>query len=142
MILWSKGLGKRELPFKLAEAQAAAAAGKLELRGMILAPKVRWDYKILLDGPDVIRFVRMLARPIIVRHLAAEYGLRLPLFFAAALVRCARDLLLFRGPAARGPSTPSPDRGRVGGGAPGLPILSPEGGERGQGAGTSVTRGA
>lgn len=97
MVLWSKGLGRRELPFRLAEADVGADGERLVLTGMIVAPRVRWDYRAVLDGDDVVRFVRLLGDPRIVRHLAATLGWRLPLRLAHAAWRGFVGLLRGRG---------------------------------------------
>lgn len=74
MRLASKGLGRLTLPFDLAEADITIENDELWFRGRIKEKKVNWDYRMRLDEPDIVNFVRLARDPQIVAFLARKSG--------------------------------------------------------------------
>ena len=94
MKLWSKGLGKIDLPLRLGSAETEAGAESVRLRGRIIEGKVNWSYVVAIDGADLIGFTRVVGDRRVLDHLARERGLRLLVGMAPALLRFVGRLLV------------------------------------------------
>ena len=75
MWLWSKGLGRLVLPMDFDKADVVVEDDRLILRGMIIAPKIRWDYWLSLEEKDVLDAMGIMADRHVMRHLARTGGL-------------------------------------------------------------------
>lgn len=83
MWLWSKGLGRLVLPMDFEKADVVVEDGRLVFKGLIVAPKIRWDYWLSLEEKDVLDAMGLMADRQVMLHLARTGGLR----FLTLLVR-------------------------------------------------------
>lgn len=76
MWLWSKGLGRLIMPmeFSKAEVQVDREGEALIVRGLIVAPKVHWDYTLSLQAKDLVDFMEVLTDRRVVAYLVREKG--------------------------------------------------------------------
>ncbi len=76
MWLWSKGLGRLVLPMDFDKAEVVVEDDRLVFKGLITAPKIRWDYWLSMEEKDVLDAMGIMADRGVMRHLAQEGGLR------------------------------------------------------------------
>lgn len=83
MWLWSKGLGRLVLPMDFSKAEVVVEDDRLVFKGLIIAPKIYWDYWLSLEEKDVLDAMAIMANRDVMRHLARTGGLK----FLTLLVR-------------------------------------------------------
>ena len=63
MWLWSIGLGRLIFRMDPGEAEVQCQEDKVTLTGWVVAPKVHWDYSLVMGEDDLLNFMRMLTDP-------------------------------------------------------------------------------
>lgn len=76
MWLWSKGLGRLILPMNIEEAELCAGGENLVVEGVIIAPKVHWDYDLTLSQQDLVDLMSLMRHRQVLQYLARESGFR------------------------------------------------------------------
>lgn len=74
MWLWSKGLGRLILPMDIGKAEVQAEGETLVVKGVIIAPKVYWDYALSLQKKDLLDCMALLTDRRVVAYLVRERG--------------------------------------------------------------------
>lgn len=75
MWLWSKGLGRLVLPMDLGKAEVHVDGDSIVVKGLIIAPKVYWDYALSLEEKDLLDCMDLLADRQVTAYLVREGGL-------------------------------------------------------------------
>lgn len=89
MWLWSKGLGRLILPMEIDQATVRHVPddGTLVVEGLIIAPKVRWDYSLTMTQQDLLDSIRLMTNTRVASYMARETGLGFLRFLLATAFR-------------------------------------------------------